>query len=807
MSSPPSSEVPFTPRKEFIKDQQTQPSSFALLALSGANCIRLYSFTPYAIASLNRLFERHRILSFREDPDQSLCEFALDGKPWTNPKSVPSEKLLVDIIATVYNCGYTYLSTIDYGREPDDRLVLTFSRPVLPSSNSRIPTPVQRLTPPKYDGSTSSLGVGLGDKPKPKRVPFALSFASVTIMRVISPPLHLTPAILQAVRGSWPRGVVSEQKVGDNSYEFKLKGYKWFQQDTFATDSLRHILSLLTSLDTHSFTLLTSLSLTNRSRVKDLWIFTGPASEEPSEHNIPEASQSAIRSAPATTGSFGELSHSPAGSNPHRRFATDPAPVVPHTPPTHHPRAATESPQQRPPLLTQPHVLRKPAPRAQIPVSVALDSDIPDEPSVLRVNLPSMISSGAENMTGIGSSRNLGYSHSPFDPNGGVPPITTASPKPQLGSPDDRGRPPLRSVSGRAKTPPLLVTSSAPSSPVKSTPPPDELRFVRPLTAGAESVPILQLLGADTFRDSDFSGNSEHSCEIPIKWSGPLKDQFQTESERPPPPRRNRVSSSGPQFPGGWQPSPIAEKSEDEITRRSPIEEKKVTTPIHEMLSRIESPEIVRPDMPLRKSEAALVGIIQATSPVPPVPQHQNSQRGPSTQGLGGAQGQGWVLVNVEGSATQTPIPTPATLEHTNILQSSVVGTAGLTPPYIHSGSHSSPRPQMGPPDNSPSPAAKAIAVIDAMESKHKKSRSAAVLREGGEGGSSSGVRRFFSLSRKNSVKASDNDDGKKRNAYDRNEDRKTGSNSIPRSNLRDRLRLIGTPEASRKEDKRRSID
>lgn len=47
-----------------------------------------------------------------------------------------------------------------------------------------------------------------------------------------------------------------------------------------------------------------------------------------------------------------------------------------------------------------------------------------------------------------------------------------------------------------------------------------------------------------------------------------------------------------------------------------------------------------------------------------------------------------------------------------------------------------------------------------------------------------------------------DDDDEK-----DRDEAEKIAPNSIPRSNLRDKLRLIGTPEASRKEDKRRSID
>ena len=59
----------------------------------------------------------------------------------------------------------------------------------------------------------------------------------------------------------------------------KLTAYHTgFQEDTFATDSLRHILSLLSALDANQFTLLASLSLTNRSRVKDLWVFTGPPS-------------------------------------------------------------------------------------------------------------------------------------------------------------------------------------------------------------------------------------------------------------------------------------------------------------------------------------------------------------------------------------------------------------------------------------------------------------------------------------------------------------------------------------------------
>ncbi|KDR85162.1 hypothetical protein GALMADRAFT_204710 [Galerina marginata CBS 339.88] len=742
MASP---EVPFTPRKEFIKELPIQPNSFALLALSSANCIRLYSFSSVAVASLRRLFEQYsHILSFREDSVQNLYEFALDAKPWANPKSVPTEKLLVNIISVIYQCGYTYLSTIDYGRENDDRLAMTFSRPSVALVNSRA-----------------------GEKPKVNRVPFAISFSSVTVMRVISPPLHLTPAILQAVRGSWPRGVVAEKKVGDNSYEFKLKGYKY---------SLRHILSLLSSLDSHSFSLLTSISLTNRSRVKDLWIFTGPAPESaslpiPPEQFLPE--ETSVTSPSPPMGSFAGLHLSP-NQHQHRRLATDPISPTPHSPVVQHARAATESPQR--PLLPspQPQVLRKPAPRAQVPVSVVQDSDIPDESHPLRAHMPSTISAGVENMTGVGASPNIFYSTSPFDAavahlddSGQI--SDPISPRPGKGSPSDHGRPPLRPVSDRAKTPPLLVSSSAPPSPTKPFMPPVHDQFQSRGDLNLASPP---LLGIGTFRDSAFSSTSDMSYEIPIKWTGPLKDETRAKS--------SRVSSS-PNFPGGWQPTPIAEKSEDE-TQNSPSDEKKNnTTPIHEIGSRFDAPEVIKPDMPLRKSEAALVGIIHSTSPAPPVPRREKSEvREAQTPSNGG---QGWVLVNVDNASS----PGPA--EGHDGVRSDVSSTQ-LPGPLLNGVAKSDATPS--PPVEQPSSAAKAIVIIDAMDSKHKKSRSTSGPKQTGEG--SSGVRRFFSLNRKSSKKALDDDE-------------KVAPKSIPRSNLRDRLRLIGMPEASRKEDKRRSID
>lgn len=213
----------FTPRKEFVRQQKFASNSFALLAVAQTGFIRFYSFPRSVISSLRRLFEERQIIAgFREDETQNLCEFNLEGKPWANSKSVATENLLIDIIAIIYHCGYTFLSTIDYGRESDDRLAIAFSKVELsiPGSRSGTPLPSHNSPLPDNSGSQSS------DRPRSTRIPFAISFASTTLMRVISPPLHLTPAILQAVRGSWPRGVVSEKKVGDNSFEFKLKGYK-----------------------------------------------------------------------------------------------------------------------------------------------------------------------------------------------------------------------------------------------------------------------------------------------------------------------------------------------------------------------------------------------------------------------------------------------------------------------------------------------------------------------------------------------------------------------------------------------------
>jgi hypothetical protein len=198
----------FTPRREFVRDNHV-PSSFALLAIAGAGYVRLSSFPPDVVRALRVFAQRIGIRGYKEDHDQHLYEIDFERKPWSNSKNIQSEKLFLDLLTIVIKHGYKFMSSIDYGREQDDRLSIIFSKPM---STSGAPTDSRSNTPTPV--------------PAQVRIPFVLSFASATVLRVIRPPLNSTPAILQGVRSAWPRGVISEKKVADDCYEFKLKGYK-----------------------------------------------------------------------------------------------------------------------------------------------------------------------------------------------------------------------------------------------------------------------------------------------------------------------------------------------------------------------------------------------------------------------------------------------------------------------------------------------------------------------------------------------------------------------------------------------------
>lgn len=135
------------------------------------------------------------VIAFREDTALNFVEYNLDGKPWSSPKSANTEKLILDILSIIYANGFSFLSNIDYGRENDDRLVMVFSAPTF---SAIIPGSVASGSPFGSPNLANGSGSSLNE---PSRVPFALSFPSASMVRVVSPPLHLTPAILAGVRG------------------------------------------------------------------------------------------------------------------------------------------------------------------------------------------------------------------------------------------------------------------------------------------------------------------------------------------------------------------------------------------------------------------------------------------------------------------------------------------------------------------------------------------------------------------------------------------------------------------------------
>ncbi|OJT11829.1 hypothetical protein TRAPUB_11624 [Trametes pubescens] len=538
----------FYPRKEFIRDQRIV-SSFSLLTLAGSGFVRLYSFPHSVINALRRFFELQKIIvACRENETTHFFEFALDHKPWANLKNIVSEKLVVGIFSILLQYGYSLLSTIEYGREQDDRIAIAFSRPTTAPASSAIP-----IIP---SNSTSTL-------PHTGPMMFAISFPTPRVLRVIDPPLPLTPAILQAVRNAWPRGIADEKKFGD-SYEFKLKGYKWFQENTFAIDSLQQILSLLSALDRHSFTLLASLTIGNRARTKDFWIFTGP----PGEHG-------SLESPPASpTGSSMELKQN--GFAHHNRQARSSSPFA-------------SSPLKQV-TLSAGSKLKKPFPKADLPHAFKSDASLNES-----IKLPSDV--GSVDMTGVGTAHRRAASqpHNPdvfyttgpqgdtrqqeFNPwNRTSNPATPTAPmaahypsnsmgrqhsrhqslddpflRGQLGdSPYDIARPRTGSLGSQAPTPiaspPPAVRVRRISSPLASTaidgmqplPTPTMTPFQDPFRPdngqrGSQGsvrvergnlsdmprIPTPPLLGAGAFRDSAFSSSTGwRTTDVPITWTG-----------------------------------------------------------------------------------------------------------------------------------------------------------------------------------------------------------------------------------------------------------------------------------------------
>ncbi|KAH9025864.1 hypothetical protein EDB85DRAFT_2149479 [Lactarius pseudohatsudake] len=757
------------PRREFIRDQHPA-SSFSILALSGAALLRLYSFPPDAVLALRKhLDSAHLILSSRELIQNNFCELSLDGKPWSNPKSTRTEKLLMDILYVLYRNDYNFLSTLDYGREQDDRLVMAFSRP------SSLPPPPPFLAPPLapyHKKSNDSLTV----VPHPTKVPFAISFISQNVLRVIAPPLHLTPAILQTVRGSWPRGVVSEKKVAENVYEFKFKGYGWFQEDTFATDSLRHILSLLSSLDVFGFTLLTSLSLNSRSRFKDLWVFLGLSQTIPTESRP---------SSPLGT----DLKASSDRIRGRRGSYPVPANSTPSSNPRGHTRAASSNNiSSTGPNSSKSGVVRKPAPRAQLPVSVAqstASNDVIPDPETptqraeeLRMELQSSVGSAVD-MTGIGTHKfghgpqgeadESVYQRMPSRLYGNLHFPGTSAPvvkPPQTGG-HPRGAQPFGGATRRLDAQPTTREANPHS---RSRPSPQK-------SASQQSgTPTPPLLGPGAFRDSAISSNTSQTLDGPIAWIGAGKE--------------NGHSGSGPRsrdpkenaLPGGWISARIKESNVPGDPKES-HRHKHAMTP----LSQPEEQEVkaATPELPPRAEIHGARPADRLPAPALGMRDH-NPAKVPA---------EGWVLVNVGHPGAPGAPPPQATnppLQHGLQRKRSFPPMSSQRPPPTHSpystGSRGAPAELT------------AIVVFDAIEAKRKAATGDT---------SQSGFRKFFSLARPDSPGKSPGKErklvlsggGSKNKLLEQEDgtDKREGA-------ARERWRTRGAPEG-RKSHRRMSVD
>lgn len=419
-----------------------------------------------------------------------------------------------------------------------------------------------------------------------------------------------------------------------------------------------------------------SISLTNRSRIKDLWLFTAPAPEDtPSDLlEIRTSESSALR----------RYSFPPGHVDPQRKNqTTELSPSIPHSPLAgHHNKSSSEGSQRRALVAAQQtNLLRKAIPRAQVPVDVR-NSEI-----FHRTYLPSIISAGAIDMTGVGSGQTLDAFDEtlPSSPGTSAQHNHIAAPVPVPSTIRRAGSTPPRSA-GRVKTPPPLVSGGW-KHPISQKEPVAEQGSAAPL------------LGSTVFRDSSMTSDTEMTREIPIKWTGPLIGDWDAGDKTKA--KENLVADTGV-IPGGWPtfPSPIAEQGEgvdgEELTERR-------ETPILNNESRVEAPEFVQPTVELKKSEAALVGMIKSTSPPP--------KESPQA----GGNGKGWVLVNVEdspGSPEQTPQTPDSCVEC---------------------------QPKTA------SAEAKAIVVVDVLNSKKK-------VPTGGSKDGDLSVKRLFTLARKNSV-------------------------------------------------------
>lgn len=470
-----------------------------------------------------------------------------------------------------------------------------------------------------------------------------------------------------------------------------------FQEDTFATDSLQQIMAILQTLDRHAFSLLASLSLSgNRSRMKDLWIFTG-SSHDPQ----PESPSSGSGVELFRVWSNVQHPESPDGELQHHRASSLPnALLLPNNnSPSHNRSASTPEPHHR-----TASVLRKKNSRTSggTPPLRTFSEDSEQQ----RLSASSCTSEAVD-MTGVGTLRQRMTAHQ----------MMMIDVDPMQGSSryiDERYYDPTfenavraDATSGRIKTGELFYvtppndkmeedqpalspdnsdssnSNSGSSNRLALTPrdsaeePEDVPQNVdnRASDSIRDSTP--QILSPGTFRDSKFSSTSGYSCEIPIAWTGGQEGNWKSGVESSPfipspsgsPSPERGQSAEKPRrapfgrhsspliFPGGWQPTPIDEKPEEHLgfnetssngheemehTDRNFMPERKEVD-----AARVASPILAESPAATRRSEVALYDMAPKRRASSDSPQ---GRPGASSAGPAGPNpiASGWVLVNVE---------------------------------------------------------------------------------------------------------------------------------------------------------------
>ena len=415
-----------------------------------------------------------------------------------------------------------------------------------------------------------------------------------------------------------------------------------FDEDTFQSDALKHILSLLRSFDKYGFTLLTSLCLSStRSRVKDLWIFSTPEVDSdtilpssilnPGGGYIPgntiklQGSQTSLLRPPGHLRSISEQHGNATLSPSHTRNASVPPPnTTPKSGNTLLKKSPRPGADKLPPVSDNPPLNPPPS---SLPFYGTVSKSTPPKPlAPLRTNIPPQIlyatPTPASEKAG-GPSADLFYSSSPSQP----PPLLP------------RGT--------------LYVANGGPDETDSITAPPPPL-----LSANAfrdTSIGGCSQGDGEAVRESEFSTMSDNSMDIPLAWTGGLPTTMEEEDpssgrdsagqsyaltnrDTPSTPETNpedRAFSPSPVVPGSW----VDHESPNERLQGRPVQQRTSLPPPQPIYlpTKIE-PHTTAAYSPQMVGDSTPQSTPQKSRPV--------TARDSADAGLT----RGWVLVNVTAS-------------------------------------------------------------------------------------------------------------------------------------------------------------